>query len=50
MPTRDVKPFDNKQWSKILEDQRNGPTDEQLEKIAKVKERIANMPQISFLE
>ena len=45
---RVVKPFDNKQWNKLLEDQKNGPTAEQIQKIAKIKKRIKNMPQIDF--
>ena len=50
MPLRNVKPFDDKQWNQLMESQRAGPDDEQIEKIAKIKKRIADMPQISFLE
>ena len=39
---RDVKPFDDKQWNQLLEEQKNGPTEIQLQKIKKIKERIKN--------
>ena len=45
---RDVKPFDSKQWNKLLEDQKNGPTAEQIQKITNAKKHIKNMPRIEF--
>ena len=41
---RDVKPFDDKQWDQLMEDQKNASTDTQLHKIKKIQERIKNSP------
>ena len=45
---RDVKPFDAKQWKQLQDEQRNGPSAEQLKKIAVSKKRMENMPALNF--
>ena len=45
---RDVKPFDDKQWSQLQKEQENGPTADQIKKIAEAKKRIQNIPQGDF--
>jgi len=43
MPLREVKPFDDKQWSQLQELMKRGPSEQQLKTIAEAKERLKNV-------
>lgn len=48
MAVREVKPFDKKQWAQLMEDMKNGPTKEQIEKMKEARIRYKKIPHANF--